>query len=156
MAVLNPQAWAVPQIAIANPPNATVQETNQYQQELVNLRLGLTNVAAFVGIQNVVHLPAMPIPALGANSAQAIIDTQIQTLNLYCSALVNAQGMIVQIMNQTVQNLQQPARSTIKAPKPEFDGTPGEKARVSLPHVLHTELSAQEIFRMTKSLLPGL
>ena len=37
--------------------------------------------------------------------------------------------MIVQIMNQAVQNLQQPAQSTIKAPKPEFDGTPGEKAR---------------------------
>jgi len=129
MAALNPQAWAVLQIVIANPPNATVQETNQYQQELVNLRLGLMNVAAFVGIQNVVHLPVMPIPALGANSAQAIIDTQIQTLNLYCSALVNAQGMIVQIMNQAVQNLQQPARLTIKAPKPEFDRMPGEKAR---------------------------
>jgi len=75
MVALNPQAWAVLQIAIANPPNATVQETNQYQQELVNLHLGLTNVAAFVGIQNVVHLPVMPIPALGANSAQAIIDS---------------------------------------------------------------------------------
>jgi len=37
--------------------------------------------------------------------------------------------MIVQIMNQAVQNLQQPARSTIKAPKPEFDGMPGEKVR---------------------------
>jgi len=129
MAALNPQVWAVPQIAIANPPNATVQEANQYQQELVNLRLGLTNVAAFIGIQNIVHLPAMPVPILGPNSVQAVIDTQIQTLDLYCAALVNAQGMIVQIMNQAVQNPQQPARSTIKAPKPEFDGTPGEKAR---------------------------
>jgi len=129
MAALNPQAWAIPQIAIANPPNATVQEANQYQQELVNLCLGLTNVAAFVGIQNIVHLPAMPVPVLGPNSVQVVIDTQIQMLDLYCAALVNAQGMIVQMMNQAVQNPQQPTRSTIKAPKPEFDGTPGEKAR---------------------------
>jgi len=32
-------------------------------------------------------------------------------------------------MNQAVQNPLQPPRSTIKAPKLEFDGAPGEKAR---------------------------
>jgi len=129
MAALNPQVWAVPQITIVNPPNATIQEVNQYQQELVNLCIGLMNVAAFIGIQNIVHLPAMPVLVLGPNSVQVVIDTQIQTLDLYCVALVNAQGMIVQIMNQAVQNPQQPMQSTIKAPKPEFNRTPGEKAR---------------------------
>ncbi len=45
--------------------------------------------------------------------------------------LVNTQGLIVHLLNQNVQNIQnQPApRSTIKAPKPKFNGTPGEKAR---------------------------
>jgi len=129
MVALNPQAWAVPQIAVTNPPNATIQEANQYQQELANLHLSLTNVAAFIGIQNIVHLPVMLVLILGPNSVQVVIDMQIQTLDLYCAALVNTQGMIVQMMNQAVQNPQQPTRSTIKAPKPEFDGTPGEKAR---------------------------
>jgi len=51
-------------------------------------------------------------------------------LNLYCALLVNTQGLIVHLLNQNIQNIQnQPApRSMIKAPKPEFDGTPGEKA----------------------------
>ena len=128
MATLNPQVWAAPQVVIAMPPNATTQETNQYLQELENLHLGLANVAAFAGLQNNVNLPNLPVATLGPNTTQAAIDTQIATLDLYCTMLMNAQGVIVQLMSPTIQNPQTP-RSTIKAPKPEFDGTPGEKAR---------------------------
>src|SRR5258706_10508364 len=65
-----------------------------------------------------------------ADASQPTIDGQVQTLNLYCALLVNAQGLIVHLLNQNVQNIQNQTapRSTIKAPKPEFDGTPREKA----------------------------
>ena len=130
MANLNPQAWAIPQIVIATPPTATVQEVNWYWQELINLCTGLTNVVVFIGFQHHVNLPDMLASALGSNASQSAIDNQTQTLNLYCVLLVNAQGLIVHLLNQNAQNVQnQPApQSTIKAPKPEFDGTPGEKA----------------------------
>ena len=130
MATLNPQAWAVPQIVIATPPTATTQEANRYRQELINLCLGLVNVIVFVGIQQHVHLPDMPVPALGADATQPAIEAQVQTLDLYRTVLGNGQGVVVQLLNQNAQNAQNPPtpRSTIKAPKPEFDGTPGEKA----------------------------
>ena len=108
MATLNPQAWATPQVVIATPPNAMIQETNQYLQELENLHLGLANVAAFTGLQNNVNLPNMPVATLGPNMTQATIDTQIATLDLYRAMLMNTQGVIVQLMSPTVQNPQTP------------------------------------------------
>ena len=132
MANLNPQAWAIPQIIITTPPTATAQEINQYQQELINLCTGLTNISAFVSFQNHVNLPNILAPMLGVNVPQPVIDSQIETLNLYCAVLINAQGFLVHLLNQNVQNqnTQNPLApwSTIKAPKPEFDSTPGEKA----------------------------
>ena len=72
----------------------------------------------------------MPVPALGADATQPAIEAQVQTLDLYCAVLGNGQGVVVQLLNQNAQNAQNPPtpQSTIKAPKPEFDGTPGEKA----------------------------
>ncbi len=106
MANLNPQAWAIPQITIATPPTAMVQEVNWYQQELINLCTGLANISAFVSFQNHVTLPDIPAPALGADAPQPTIDGQVQTLNLYCTLLVNAQGLIVHLLNQNIQNIQ--------------------------------------------------
>ena len=108
MATLNPQAWAAPQVVIATPPNATTQETNQYLQELENLHLGLANVAVFTGLQNNVNLPNLPVATLGPNTTQAAINTQIATLDLYRAMLMNAQGVIVQLMSLTIQNPQTP------------------------------------------------
>jgi hypothetical protein len=74
----------------------------------------------------------MPVPVLRADAMQQTINGHQATLDLYCAMLGNAQGIIVQLLNQNVQNQspQNPLalRSTIKAPKPEFDGTPGGKA----------------------------
>jgi len=104
MSTLNPQAWAIPQLIITTPPDTMEQDTNHFHQELVNLHLALENVAAFVGIQNYVTLPNVPVGTLGAHTAQVAINTQIQTLGLYCVALINAQGIIVQLMSQAIQN----------------------------------------------------
>ncbi len=84
----------------------------------------------FVGFQNHVTLPDILAPALGANAPQPTIDGQVQMLNLYCALLVNTQGLIVHLLNQNIQNIQNQLapQSMIKAPKPEFNGTPGEKA----------------------------
>src|SRR6267154_5157692 len=138
MATLNPQAWATPQVVIATPPNAMIQETNQYLQELKNLHLGLANIAAFTGLQNNVNLPNMPVVTLGPNTTQATIDTQIATLDLYRAMLMNAQGVIVQLMSPTVQNPQTP-RSTIKALNRNSMVPQEKRLEDLLQHVLCTE-----------------
>jgi hypothetical protein len=124
---MNPQGWAIPQVQIAQPPDATALEANTYRRELGNLRLALLNTAQFLGLAQNVNLPAIPVTALNVNATQNTIDMQIQTLNMYCAALLNTQNLILFSMNQPAPAAA--AQPTVKINKPKFNRTPGEKAR---------------------------
>ena len=76
-------AFNVPTVAITAPPNTTMDKTNQYRTVLANTRLALVNVGIFLGLQNVIALPQIPVPPLAQGAAQAVIDAQIQHLDLY-------------------------------------------------------------------------
>jgi len=76
-------AFNVPTVTITAPPNVTTDETNQYRTALANTRLALVNVGIFLGLQNVIALPQIPVPPLAQGAAQAVIDAQIQHLDLY-------------------------------------------------------------------------
>jgi hypothetical protein len=123
---MNPQGWAIPQVHIAQPPNTTALEANTYRTELGNLRLALLNTAQFLGLAQNVNLPTMPVTALNVNALQNTMDMQIQTLDMYCAMLLNAQNLILFLMNQPAPAAA--AWPTVKINKPEFDGTPREKA----------------------------
>jgi hypothetical protein len=68
----------------------------------------------------------MPVTTLNVNATQNAIDMQIQTLGMYCAVLLNAQNLILFSMNQPAPAAA--AQPTVKINKPEFDGTPREKA----------------------------
>jgi hypothetical protein len=97
---VNPQGWAILQITITQPPNTMVLEVNTYQHDLRNLQLALHNTAQFLGLAQNVNLPVMPVTALNVNAQQNVIDMQIQTLDMYCVALLNTQSLILFSMNQ--------------------------------------------------------
>jgi hypothetical protein len=66
------------------------------------------------------------VTALNVNATQNAIDMQIQTLDMYCTVLLNAQNLILFLTNQPAPVAT--AQPTVKINKPEFDRTPGEKA----------------------------
>jgi hypothetical protein len=84
-------------------------------------------MAQFLGLAQNVNLPTMPITTLNVNALQNMIDMQIQTLDMYCAALLNAQNLILFSTNQPAPAAT--ARPTVKINKPKFDGTPREKAQ---------------------------
>jgi len=96
-------AFNIPTVAIAAPPNATTDKTNIYRTALTNTRLTLVNVGIFLGLQNVIALPQIPVPPLAPGAAQAAIDAQIQHLDLYRMIIVNGQIVIQNLTQNTLQ-----------------------------------------------------
>jgi len=132
MAALAVNAFNVPNVTITAPPNVTTDEANQYRTSLVNTRLALVNVGIFLGLQNVIVLPQIPVPPLAQGAAQAAIDAQIQHLDLYQVIIVNGQIVIQNLTHNALQPqaaAPPPHRPTLKLHKPDFDGAPGEKAQ---------------------------
>jgi len=121
----------VPTVAIAAPPNTTMDETNTYQTTLTNTRLALVNVGIFLGLQNVIALPQIPVPPLAQGAVQAVIDAQIQHLDLYQAIIINGQIVIQNLTHNTLQPqaaVPPAQRLTLKLHKLDFDGVPREKA----------------------------
>jgi len=57
-------AFNIPHVVIAAPPNATIDKANTYQMALSNAHLTLINVGIFLGLQNAIALPHIPVQPL--------------------------------------------------------------------------------------------
>ena len=138
---LNPQAWNVPQLTIHMPPDPTFAEVNDYRQNLNHMQFRVSNAATFLGILQLLMIPNVPVGALTAADDQALINANAHALHLYAASLTNAQNLLLIMTQQAIQPPAPPApappappippapRPTIKVAQPEYDGTPGEKAR---------------------------
>jgi hypothetical protein len=103
-------------------------------------------MAQFLGLAQNVNLPTMPVTALNVNALQNVIDMQIQTLDMYCAVLLNAQNLILFSTNQPAPTVA--AQPTVKINKPEFNGTPWREG-TSLHHSMHN-LSDPEARRLPR------
>ena len=136
---LNPQAWGVPQLTIHTPPDPTFAEVNDYRQNLNHMQFRVSNAATFLGLLNLLVIPNVPVGALTAADDQALINANAHALHLYAASLANAQNLLLIMTQRAIQPpapppppappAPPPPRPTIKVAQPEYDGTPGEKAR---------------------------
>ena len=135
---LNPQAWAVPVLAIATPPDPMHIEINNFRTDLLLMSQRLQNMATFLGLIQNLMIPNVPVGPVATTNGQDVLNLSGAALELYRTSLVNAQNLLLLMTQQAVQPAPAPppppppapvAQPMIKVTQPEYDGTPSEKAQ---------------------------
>lgn len=104
------------------------------------MQFQIMNAAMFLGLLNQVVIPNVPVAPLTAADVEVDINNAAGGLQLYAATLTNAQNIIILMTQQAIQPPPIPPppapapitpapQLTIKVSQPEYDGTPGEKAR---------------------------